>query len=532
MIKNISDPKNIMNKIILDKISIESRRLYNELFATMSSIQNNYENKVFKKDKYSNLMERLDELLTKYKSIDEKSLEQSLIKYYEIRESLKDLIYEAGCRRCSQLISIFVGYEYKTTLSEKYQKLLDFYDNFFIPTAATTDKKPPIATDLPIAKRLPGAATKSFLEKIEGAEIYFPIASESICIVITGYFKKDPLNIMRIGGTLGEKHSRIEELIKNLAYEPNFKNGFLAQVSLRDFMICTEQEISELIVNANRDLQKYKTKPLSLLVKEFITGNTEKQRYILTLFLLSDSEDQFLAHIIYDMICNTSELLKPQPMAEEIYKSLHYTVQKLFRIAFKNMETKITQLHALTEDDIPYEKRIAMMKASDAVKTKALEKLKETKGSRESSAKAQQYLDGLLKIPFGVYKKEPVLSKLEQFNQKLSGIVENTKKNLFMYEPATDYEEYIKTNLDQHLRTFSNDKIESSIDTFLKKFEALLKTIYLYTEKLEKDDFILVDTSNKFLDKIDKLNEDFLNNKSSFSVDINKFADMVKIHFM
>jgi endopeptidase La len=507
MIKNNSDPKNILNKIILDKIAIESRRLYNELFATMSSIQNNYENKVFKKDKYSNLMERLDELLTKYKSIDEKSLEQSLIKYYEIRESLKDLIQESGCRRCSQLISIFVGYEYKTTLSEKYQKLLDFYDNFFIPTAATTDKKPPSA-DLPIAKRLPGAATKSFLEKIEGAEIHFPIVSESVSIIITGYFKKDPLNIMRIGGTLGEKHSRIEELIRNLAYVPHFKNGFLAQVSLRDFMICTEQEISELIVSANRDLQKYKTKPLSLLVKEFITGNTEKQRYILTLFLLSDSEDQFLAHIIYDMICNTSELLKPQPMAEEIYKSLHYTVQKLFRIAFKNMETKITQLHALTEDDIPYEKRIAMMKASDAVKTKALEKLKETKGSRESSAKAQQYLDGLLKIPFGVYKKEPVLSKLEHFNQKLGGIVENTKKNLFMYEPATDYEEYIKTNLDEHLRTFNNDKIESSIDTFLKKFEALLKTIYLYTEKLENDDYLLIDACSKFLDKIEKLSED------------------------
>jgi endopeptidase La len=507
MIKNSSDPKNILHKIILDKISIESRRLYNELFATMSSIQNNYENKVFKKDKYSNLMERLDELLTKYKSIDEKSLEQNLIKYYEIRESLKDLIQEGGCRRCSQLISVFIGYEYKTTLSEKYIKLMDFYDNFFIPTAATIHKKPPTA-NLPYAKRLSGAASKSFLEKIEGAEINFPIDSESITIFVSGYFKKDPLNIMRIGGTLGEKHLRIEELIKNLPYEANFKNGFLSQISLRDFMICTELEIGEMITNANRDLQKYKMKPLSLLVKEFITGNTEKQRYILTLFLLSDSEDQFLAHIIYDMICNTSELLKPQPMAEEIYKSLHYTVQKLFRIAFKNMENKITQLHALTEDDIPYEKRIAMLKAPDIVKSKALDKLKETKGSRESSAKAQQYLDGLLKIPFGIIKKEPVLSKLENFNFKLSGIVENTKKNLYMYEPATDYEDYIKTTLDQHLRTFNNDKIESSIDTFLKTFDTLLKNIYLYTEKLEKDDFILVDNCSKFLDKIEKLSED------------------------
>ena len=35
-----------------------------------------------------------------------------------------------------------------------------------------------------------------------------------------------------------------------------------------------------------------------------------------------------------------------------------------------------------------------------------LEKLKETKGSRESSAKVQKYLDGLLKAYFGIYKKD------------------------------------------------------------------------------------------------------------------------------
>ena len=68
---------------------------------------------------------------------------------------------------------------------------------------------------MPYARKLNGGVNKSFLEKIEGAEIHFPIQSESISIIVSGYFKKDPLNIMRIGGTLGEKHARIEELIKN-----------------------------------------------------------------------------------------------------------------------------------------------------------------------------------------------------------------------------------------------------------------------------------------------------------------------------
>ena len=51
-----------------------------------------------------------------------------------------------------------------------------------------------------------------------------------------------------------------------------------------------------------------------------------------------------------------------------------------------------------TEDNIPYDKRIQLMNTVDSVKAKALDKLKEINSSKgESNAKAQQYLDGLLK---------------------------------------------------------------------------------------------------------------------------------------
>ena len=48
------------------------------------------------------------------------------------------------------------------------------------------------------------------------------------------------------------------------------------------------------------------------------------------------------------------------------------------------------------------------MKASDYIKSKALDKLKEINNSKggETNAKAQQYIDGLLKIPFGIYKQD------------------------------------------------------------------------------------------------------------------------------
>ena len=63
---------------------------------------------------------------------------------------------------------------------------------------------------------------------------------------------------------------------------------------------------------------------------------------------------------------------------------------------------------------IPLEQQICLLKAPDAVKEKAMMKLKEVKAkSEDSGSKARQYLDGLLKIPFGVYRREPILNIAE-----------------------------------------------------------------------------------------------------------------------
>ena len=65
------------------------------------------------------------------------------------------------------------------------------------------------------------------------------------------------------------------------------------------------------------------------------------------------------------------------------------------------------------------------MKADDYVKSKAMDKLKEINNSKngESNAKAQQYLDGLLKIPFGNYKKEVIRYKLDDLLTKYDKLV-------------------------------------------------------------------------------------------------------------
>ena len=73
---------------------------------------------------------------------------------------------------------------------------------------------------------------------------------------------------------------------------------------------------------------------------------------------------------------------------------------------------------------IPLEQQICLMKVPDLVKEKAMMRLKELKTKTEDSgSKARQYLDGLLKIPFGVYRREKCLMIMDEIKDDFAKIV-------------------------------------------------------------------------------------------------------------
>ena len=109
---------------------------------------------------------------------------------------------------------------------------------------------------------------------------------------------------------------------------------------------------------------------------------------------------------------------------------------KIFRNS-KNIEKINNSLNNFNEESIPYEKRIHLMKASDYVKAKALDKLKEINSSKggETNAKAQQYIDGLLKVPFGQYKIDSLSIKIQDSYNKIK------KNNSSILSSINDLEE-------------------------------------------------------------------------------------------
>jgi endopeptidase La len=491
------------NKIFLEQLNSKIRNLFESLYKVMLRIQENFDNKIFRKEKYNAYLERVEEILNKVRNIGIIDIEMIKKdgryiywgKIEELIDEIKELIKECGMNRISEIIYFFENEnfeDYMKKISIVNRKLLDFYNNFFIPLSVNIEEiknnyEQEKIVEVKKMENLNNRNTMiSILEKIDGADLIFYINNHKY--IFGGYFKKDPLNITRIGGILELKYNNILEKLKCLAINDTFKIGIVNQLSIRDYLILTESEIVNLVEDNYKELLKIRTKPLSLLVKEFISSNIERQRQILSLFLLSENEDQFLAHIMYDMICNSNELIRAQPFAEEIYRSLHYTIQKIFRVVFKNMEIKISELQNLSEDDIPYEKRISLMKTTDNIKQKALDKLKEIKNSRDGSSKAQQYLDGLLKIPFNIYKKEPILCFIEDYVIRIRKTINELKLRLENYKTDNEKNNFIKDELFKIISLYhDNINTDVRIDNYIKNIEIILEKICISISNINID---------------------------------------------
>lgn len=272
----------------------------------------------------------------------------------------------------------------------------------------------------------PGQAgvPQSLVETIHGARIYVPLWEQGYVVALSGTFRTDSFQTTMNHVPLFTKHRQLRQLVVQSSVIPEaFSAGWVQQLSLRDLLVYNARELSDQCIRDFQRLQQYKAKTISTLVKEFLSSPLALQRDILTLFLLTeqDSDTQYLAYLMYDMISQESYLLKPQPLAEEIYNHLHWCIKKRFKVVIENIQEFTKRLSTFTENDINYESRIFLMKAPDAVKKKAMEKLKEvqSKNGNETNHKAQQYLDGLLRVPFGIYRRERMFSFLQEFSHRI-----------------------------------------------------------------------------------------------------------------
>ena len=153
----------------------------------------------------------------------------------------------------------------------------------------------------------------------------------------------------------------------------------------------------------------------------FNNANIYKKQDILTVLLLCNKQASiFRAELLWNSLADSTE----QADSNTIFNHLHYTIQHKLSNHF------ITQVNKSKDSepdaDLSYEHRIAISLADKATKTRMLDKLKEINNkTNENTSKATQYLDGLLSIPFGKYRKESIICQTDKFNTEISQFLSN-----------------------------------------------------------------------------------------------------------
>lgn len=256
-------------------------------------------------------------------------------------------------------------------------------------------------------------SVKKFNMKVYGIKFYLIHASLKKTILLYGVVDDIILDFL-----CNNKYilSRIEDIYNKTPHEDEFQTEsfkkFTHSLSLKDILIHSTHDIFHKYMGALNQAQLMRQKTISQCVKEFSQCDLFAKRNTLIQLLTRsvDYENQYLAYLLYDLLSN--DVNESVDTMEQIilFDSFPWATKVYFKEAMKKTIQYTNELSNFDANQIPLEQQICLMKASDGIKEKAMMKLKEVKSkSDDSGSKARQYLDGLLKIPFHIYRKEPIM---------------------------------------------------------------------------------------------------------------------------
>lgn len=405
----------------VSSLNSSSRIIYSTLVSISNNINSNYINGVINVESYKRFMERAGDITNQYSSLTLPVTIRSLSKDSSIHYKLSYLHYQltelvklCGASSCHDVFQLFVGCDWDLGINSSHERLLNLYNTMFVPVSVRLSI---IEThELRVLKY--ASFTESLVLKIHGAEIVVPFYNKTL--TIKGYFRDDPLNTARVGGTLYDKYAYLVENVTD-KYKDNsdFVTKYIEQISLRDFVALDHNSLMALIANDITELKKLKGKPRGYIVEEFLKATPKRQYNMLTLLLLDTSVHEHALSIITTLMSQPGS-----DTIDNVYRILHWSVQKIFDKLIENMDstTNININIGIDENVLPYEKRIENMKCTHAIKKKALEKLKEIKNSKDGNEKVTKYLDGLLRIPFGHYRREKITRFLTEFVDEIDQV--------------------------------------------------------------------------------------------------------------
>lgn len=267
-----------------------------------------------------------------------------------------------------------------------------------------------------IIKILKNKKSLSLYEDNNGVLLY--LNNGDNYLVIQGYFKDDLLNIAKNNLYVKDKLISLKKVINYSVYDisKEFRSSYINNMNLRDIVVSHKTEIVSNITKDYKEFCSLKDKPLISIINEFLMTSKYRKVDILTYFLSDNKDNMKIGYILYEVLKQKDS----DNLSESIYQSLHYNIRAKLDNTKKVFEEDNKKLSKIDLNDIPYNKRIQLMKTTEEVKSKAMIKLKSIKSSIQGDSKAQNWLDGILKIPFGVYRNNSIMNFKNNFILKLN----------------------------------------------------------------------------------------------------------------
>ena len=306
---------------------------------------------------------------------------------------------------------------------------------------------------------------KQFHLKVYGLQviIHNPVHKKSL--IITGVFDDIIVDILS-NQFISDK---IKLITDNIPDTESFKcesfERFVSSLTLKDLILnVSNTDFYEKYMGYVSNLNNYRQKTISQLVRDFISHELfEKRNIIIQLLIKTDRPDnQYLAYLLYDLLSN--DLNGSIDTIEQciLFDSFPWSIKRYFKDAIRNTIQYTNNLTNYDIHKIPIEQQICLLNVNDSVKEKAMQKLKEVKAkSEDTGSKARQYLDGLLKVPFNIYKKENIMFVMNEIKAKFKNLV-NSEQKLNMF--GEDLENITSLEIIKRLREIKKISVEPNID--------------------------------------------------------------------
>jgi ATP-dependent Lon protease len=369
---------------------------------------------------------------------------------------------------------------------------------------------------------------KQFHMKVYGIKVYIHNENLNKSLIVFGIVDDviiDFLNSKFINLKLKEIKEKIpqDEYFKNNGFE-KFVDSFM----LKTFLIYDDcVEIYNNYVGYLNQLKVLKQKPIAHIVKEFISDDLFIKRNTLINLLINSSnyENQYLAYLLYDLLSNETTSSIDTQEQTILFDSFPLKIKQLFKQAMKNTVQYTNELSNYDINKIPLEQQICLLKVSDIVKEKAMTKLKEIKAkSEDTGSKARQYLDGLLKIPFNIYKREPILNKMQIIKTQFKDIyIKYNIGNKFPEIPCK--ETYTSVEVFKYIKNIEGNNSKSDLNSQIDKIHNYLVN---GDKKKLSDNIVIINNLLKEQNNIKEKIKYHTLNKSQLKAEIEKFIELCK----